>query len=200
MAHRHPLLHIHVPTAINMSISSRKGSTARSGLEHFRTPITSQSALARSMGRSWRALHTSRRTVHPGRRMRSSCRRRSCREPKHGNSSTATGSSRFSAGQVQGRQRRGTRRCLGGGVGIAWLRDWILHDYVASGALVPIMTDYPPPAAHVCGPAARPASCAKIRIVADPLIKYFERNPGSLGKTPPRTLRRIRFADVCDGR
>ena len=69
------------------------------------------------------------------------------------------------------------------GLGIAWLPDCILHDYVASGTLVPIMTDYPPPPAGtyvVRPPGLHPAR--KIRVLTETLIEYFERNPDSLGR------------------
>jgi DNA-binding transcriptional LysR family regulator len=64
------------------------------------------------------------------------------------------------------------------GLGIAWLPDCITYDYVASGALVPIMTRYPPPPAGayvIRPPGQHPAR--KIRILTEMLIEYFERNP-----------------------
>jgi len=64
------------------------------------------------------------------------------------------------------------------GLGIAWLPDCITHDYVASGALVPIMTGYPPPSAGayvVRPPGQHPAR--KIRILTEMLIKSFELKP-----------------------
>ncbi|CAH2401176.1 LysR family transcriptional regulator [Mesorhizobium ventifaucium] len=63
-------------------------------------------------------------------------------------------------------------------LGIAWLPDCITHEYVASGALVPIMTRYPVPsgAAYVVRPPGQhPAR--KIRILTEMLIEHFERNP-----------------------
>lgn len=69
-----------------------------------------------------------------------------------------------------------------GGLGIAWLPDCITRDYVRSGALVPIMTDYPPPPAGtyvVRPPGLHPAR--KIRVLTETLIEYFARNPGILG-------------------
>ncbi len=59
------------------------------------------------------------------------------------------------------------------GIGIAWLPDWITHEHVASGALVPIMTGYPlPPAgAYVVRPPGHhPAR--KIRVLTELLIEY----------------------------
>jgi DNA-binding transcriptional LysR family regulator len=64
------------------------------------------------------------------------------------------------------------------GLGIAWLPDCITYDYVASGALVPIMTRYPPPPAGayvIRPPGQHPAQ--KIRILTEMLIEHFERNP-----------------------
>lgn len=64
------------------------------------------------------------------------------------------------------------------GLGIAWLPDCITYDYVISGALVPIMTRYPPPPAGayvVRPPGQHPAR--KIRILTEMLIEHFERNP-----------------------
>lgn len=64
------------------------------------------------------------------------------------------------------------------GLGIAWLPDCITYDYVSSGALVPIMTRYPPPPAGayvIRPPGQHPAR--KIRVLTDMLIEHFERNP-----------------------
>jgi DNA-binding transcriptional LysR family regulator len=64
------------------------------------------------------------------------------------------------------------------GLGIAWLPDCITYGYVASGALVPIMTRYPPPAAgaYVVRPPGRhPAR--KVRVLTELLIEYFEQTP-----------------------
>ncbi|MDD7973211.1 substrate binding domain-containing protein [Roseinatronobacter alkalisoli] len=70
-----------------------------------------------------------------------------------------------------------------GGLGIAWLPDCITHDYVGSGALVPIMTRYPPPPAGafvVRPPGLHPAR--KIRVLTETLIDYFAQNPDILGR------------------
>lgn len=67
------------------------------------------------------------------------------------------------------------------GVGIAWVPDCIVHDDVVSGALVPIMTDYPPPPAGtyvIRPPGLHPAR--KIRVLTDTLIEYFEQHPDTL--------------------
>jgi DNA-binding transcriptional LysR family regulator len=64
------------------------------------------------------------------------------------------------------------------GLGIAWLPDCIIHDYVASGALVPIMTRYPVPAAAayvVRPPGQHPTR--KVRVLTEMLTEYFKRNP-----------------------
>ncbi|QHQ35398.1 LysR family transcriptional regulator [Algicella marina] len=68
------------------------------------------------------------------------------------------------------------------GLGIARLPDCILHEYLASGALVRIMTGYPPPPAGtyvVRPPGLHPAR--KIRVLTETLIEYFERNPDTIG-------------------
>jgi DNA-binding transcriptional LysR family regulator len=69
------------------------------------------------------------------------------------------------------------------GLGIAWLPDCIVHEYVMSGTLVPIMTDYPPPPAGtyvVRPPGQHPAR--KIRVLTEILIEYFARHPDTLGR------------------
>jgi len=68
------------------------------------------------------------------------------------------------------------------GLGIAWLPDCITHDYVASGALVPVMTRYPPPSAGayvVRPPGHHPTR--KVRVLIDMLIACFARNPDVWG-------------------
>jgi DNA-binding transcriptional LysR family regulator len=61
------------------------------------------------------------------------------------------------------------------GLGIAWIPDGITQDHVASGALVPIMTGYPPPPAgvYVIRPPGQQAS-RKVRVLTDMLIACFE--------------------------
>ena len=64
------------------------------------------------------------------------------------------------------------------GLGIAWLPDCITYEYIASGALVPIMTRYPPPPAGayvVRPPSQHPAR--KIRVLTEMLIESFKLNP-----------------------
>lgn len=60
------------------------------------------------------------------------------------------------------------------GLGIAWIPDGITHEYLASGALVPVLTRYPPPPAGVYvirPPGHLPAR--KIRVLTDMLIECF---------------------------
>lgn len=68
------------------------------------------------------------------------------------------------------------------GLGIAWLPDCITYDYVASGALMPIMTGYPPPsaAAYVVRPPGQHPT-RKIRILTEMMTEYFKRNPDLWG-------------------
>lgn len=64
------------------------------------------------------------------------------------------------------------------GLGIAWLPDCVTYEYVAAGALVPVMTDYPPPPAGIYvirPPGQHPAR--KIRVLIELLIEYFEQAP-----------------------
>ncbi len=68
--------------------------------------------------------------------------------------------------QPQGRFKADSATALAAaaaaGLGIAWLPDCITYGYVASGALVPIMTRYPvPPGGGVCRPPAGSASHAE---------------------------------------
>ncbi|WP_244922248.1 substrate binding domain-containing protein [Oceanibaculum indicum] len=84
--------------------------------------------------------------------------------------------------QPQGRFKADNATALAGaaaaGLGIAWLPDCIIHDYVSAGALVPIMTRYPPPPAGayvVRPPGQHPAR--KIRVLTEMLIKHMAGNP-----------------------
>ncbi len=61
------------------------------------------------------------------------------------------------------------------GLGIAWLPDGITGEHVASGALVPVMTRYPPPPAGIYvirPPGQHPAR--KVRVLTELLIECFE--------------------------
>jgi DNA-binding transcriptional LysR family regulator len=60
------------------------------------------------------------------------------------------------------------------GLGIAWLPHCLIEDYLASGALVPVMTRYPPPTAGmfvVRPPGQHPAR--KVRVLTELLIEHF---------------------------
>lgn len=62
------------------------------------------------------------------------------------------------------------------GLGIAYVPDWLTHEYVVAGALVPVMTRYPPPPAGayvIRPPGQHPAR--KIRVLTDLLIEHCER-------------------------
>lgn len=61
------------------------------------------------------------------------------------------------------------------GLGIAYVPDWLTDEHVATGALVPVMTGYPPPAAGafvVRPPGQHPAR--KIRVLTELLIEYCD--------------------------
>lgn len=84
--------------------------------------------------------------------------------------------------QPQGRFKADSATALAAaaaaGLGIAWLPDCITHEYVASGALVPIMTRYPVPpgAAYVVRPPGQHPT-RKVRVLTEMLTEYFKRNP-----------------------
>jgi DNA-binding transcriptional LysR family regulator len=64
------------------------------------------------------------------------------------------------------------------GLGIAYLPDCLTYEYLASGALVPIMTQHPPPPAGayvIRPPGQHPAR--KIRVLTELLIEYFGTSP-----------------------
>lgn len=68
------------------------------------------------------------------------------------------------------------------GLGIAWLPDCVVHEYLASGALVPVMTRHPPPSAgaYVIRPSGQhPAR--KVRVLTELLIEYFGQPPHLAG-------------------
>jgi DNA-binding transcriptional LysR family regulator len=71
------------------------------------------------------------------------------------------------------------------GLGIAYLPDWLTHEHIASGALVPVMTRYPPPPAGayvIRPPGQHPAR--KIRVLTELLIEYCEPAPHLAGPAP----------------
>lgn len=84
--------------------------------------------------------------------------------------------------QPQGRFKADSATALAAaaaaGLGIAWLPDCITHAYVASGALVPIMTRYPVPpgAVYVVRPPGQ-HPMRKVRVLTEMLTGYFKRNP-----------------------
>lgn len=64
------------------------------------------------------------------------------------------------------------------GLGIAWLPDGLTNEHVASGALIPVMTRYPPPPAGIYvirPPGQHPAR--KVRVLTEFLIECFEQAP-----------------------
>jgi DNA-binding transcriptional LysR family regulator len=60
------------------------------------------------------------------------------------------------------------------GLGIALMPDFLIHDHVTSGALVPVMTDYPMPDAgiFVVRPSGGSAPC-KVRVLIDIMVEKF---------------------------
>lgn len=64
------------------------------------------------------------------------------------------------------------------GLGIAWLPDGVTDEHVASGALVSIMTGYPPPeaGAYVIRPPGQHPAC-KVRVLTELLIECFAQDP-----------------------
>lgn len=69
------------------------------------------------------------------------------------------------------------------GLGLAFLPDCVTHGYVASGALVPVMTQHPLPSAgaYVIRPPG-PHPARKVRVLTDMLIEYFASNPDVWGR------------------
>lgn len=63
------------------------------------------------------------------------------------------------------------------GLGLAWLPDGVTDQYVASGALVPVMCRFPPPTAgiYVVRPPGQNPS-AKIRVLTDMLTECFDKH------------------------
>jgi DNA-binding transcriptional LysR family regulator len=71
--------------------------------------------------------------------------------------------------------------CLAG-IGLAWVPDYYTDEHVAAGALVPVMTRYPPPpaAAYILRqPGQHPAR--KIRLLTELLIEYCNQPKRRLG-------------------
>ncbi|KAB0569507.1 LysR family transcriptional regulator [Brucella pituitosa] len=90
--------------------------------------------------------------------------------------------SRIVTVQLQGRFKADSATALAAaaaaGLGIAWLPDCITHEYVAAGALVPIMTRYPVPpgGAYVVRPPGQHPT-RKVRVLTEMLTEHFKRNP-----------------------
>ncbi|PRA52751.1 LysR family transcriptional regulator [Brucella pituitosa] len=90
--------------------------------------------------------------------------------------------SRIVTVQLQGRFKADSATALAAAaaasLGIAWLPDCITHEYVAAGALVPIMTRYPVPpgAAYVVRPPGQHPT-RKVRVLTEMLTEHFKRNP-----------------------
>jgi DNA-binding transcriptional LysR family regulator len=64
------------------------------------------------------------------------------------------------------------------GLGIAYLPDGLTNEYVASGALVPVMTRYPPPPAGIYvirPPGHHPVR--KVQVLTELLVECFEQAP-----------------------
>ncbi|MBB3224620.1 LysR family transcriptional regulator [Pseudoduganella umbonata] len=71
------------------------------------------------------------------------------------------------------------------GLGIGWLPTMLVQEHLHSGALVAVMTRYPPPpaAAYVIRPPGQnPAK--KIRILTELLIEHFDNMPGTATPAP----------------
>ena len=64
------------------------------------------------------------------------------------------------------------------GLGIAYLPDWLTDEYVASGALIPVMSRHPPPpaGAYVVRPPSQHAA-RKVRVLTELLIEYCDGSP-----------------------
>ncbi|MCV3243503.1 LysR family transcriptional regulator [Mesorhizobium sp. ZC-5] len=93
-----------------------------------------------------------------------------------------TNGDRIATVQPQGRFKADNGTALAvaaaAGLGIAWLPDCLTDDYVASGALVAVMTRHPPPPAGVYvvrPPGQYPAR--KIQVLTELLIECLEQDP-----------------------
>jgi len=64
------------------------------------------------------------------------------------------------------------------GLGIAWLPDGLTHPHLASGALIPVLTRYPPPPAgvYVVRPPG-PHPSRKVRVLTEMLLECFGEGP-----------------------
>ncbi|WJH41930.1 LysR family transcriptional regulator [Aliirhizobium terrae] len=71
------------------------------------------------------------------------------------------------------------------GVGIAWIPDGVTQEHIASGALVAVMTRYPPPPAGIYvirPPGQHPAR--KIRVLTEMLLECFEETASPMQAGP----------------
>ena len=76
------------------------------------------------------------------------------------------------------------------GLGIAWLPDCVLHQYLADGKLVPVMTRHPPPSAGayvVRPPGQHPPR--KVRVLTELLIECLDENPHLVPAAPIPSIR-----------
>jgi DNA-binding transcriptional LysR family regulator len=64
------------------------------------------------------------------------------------------------------------------GLGVAYLPDCLTHEHLASGALMQIMTNHPPPqaGAYILRPPG-PHPARKIRVLTELLIEFFGESP-----------------------
>ena len=97
-----------------------------------------------------------------------------------------TNGDRIATVQPQGRFKADNGTALAvaaaAGLGIAWLPDCLTDDYVASGALMPVMTRHPPPPAGVYvvrPPGQYPAR--KVQVLTELLIECLEQDPHLAG-------------------
>lgn len=93
-----------------------------------------------------------------------------------------TNGDRIATVQPQGRFKADNGTALAvaaaAGLGVAWLPDCLTDDYVASGALMPVMTRHPPPPAGVYvvrPPGQYPAR--KVQVLTELLIECLEQDP-----------------------
>jgi DNA-binding transcriptional LysR family regulator len=97
-----------------------------------------------------------------------------------------TNGDRIASVQPQGRFKADNGTALAvaaaAGLGIAWLPDCLTDDYVASGALMPVMTRHPPPPAGVYvvrPPGQYPAR--KVQVLTELLIECLGQDPHLAG-------------------
>jgi DNA-binding transcriptional LysR family regulator len=97
-----------------------------------------------------------------------------------------TNDDRIASVQPQGRFKADNGTALAvaaaAGLGIAWLPDCLTDDYVASGALMPVMTRHPPPPAGVY--VVRPPSqypARKVQVLTELLIECLGQDPHLAG-------------------